>query len=59
MSLCVACSHDTKVIDTRVDSRGWRWRRRVCLACGMRFNTYEVPDAQLTFENLDSESEES
>ena len=58
MTLCVACACETKVVDTRMDIRGWRWRRRVCLTCSMRFNTYEMPEDLLTFDEPDTAPEE-
>lgn len=51
MSLCTECKSDaTRVLETRIDGRGWRWRRRVCKTCGCRFNTAEVPATELTIE---------
>jgi transcriptional repressor NrdR len=39
---CPYCQNDeTRVIDTSHDARGGVRRRRVCLACDMRFSTYE------------------
>ncbi len=40
---CPVCSHeDSKVIDSRPTESGTIRRRRECLACKHRFNTYEV-----------------
>ncbi len=41
---CPYCGHaDSKVVDSRSTGEGVR-RRRECLACGERFNTYERVD---------------
>ena len=50
MTQCVECAGETKVVDTRMTLRGWQWRRRACLSCSLRFNTYEVPASLLTFD---------
>jgi hypothetical protein len=41
-----------------MDIRGWRWRRRVCLTCSLRFNTYEISEDLLTFDEPDPAPEE-
>jgi transcriptional repressor NrdR len=46
---CPFCGvHDTKVIDSRLASEGDQIRRRrECLACEVRFTTYEVAELSL------------
>lgn len=39
---CAMCGGDSKVIETRPSKIGI-WRRRLCLTCGLRWSTYEVP----------------
>lgn len=48
MSLCTACKGETRVLETRIDARGWRWRLRACKMCAARFRTAEVPAEILT-----------
>jgi len=39
------CSHDkSKVLDSRKTNRNHytRWRRRLCMDCGVKFTTYEL-----------------
>lgn len=43
--LCPECDGKTKVINTR--HRGKLFRRRECVECGYRFNTYEVDQMML------------
>jgi transcriptional regulator NrdR family protein len=50
MSLCPECLEDSKVLETRIDYRNWRVRRRVCVACGHRYWTYEIPLDQITID---------
>lgn len=57
MSLCPECRSESRVIDTRLDSRGWRWRRRVCNGCNERFNTYELPAVHLTITEPEPEDD--
>jgi transcriptional regulator NrdR family protein len=39
--ICPKCSGATRVIDSR--KKGERtWRRRECIECGFRFNSYET-----------------
>lgn len=42
---CPFCNHtDTKVVDSRLTSDGFQIRRRrECVRCNARFNTYETP----------------
>lgn len=42
---CPFCNHtDTKVVDSRLTSDGFQIRRRrECMRCNARFNTYETP----------------
>ncbi|MDT8408271.1 MAG: transcriptional regulator NrdR [Wenzhouxiangellaceae bacterium] len=42
---CPFCSHtDTRVVDSRLTSDGYQIRRRrECVQCGARFNTFELP----------------
>lgn len=40
------CGADTKVIETRL-TEGKLKRRRVCMECGNRFNTYEIYERDL------------
>lgn len=59
MTMCPACGgDDTKVLDTRIDHRGWRMRRRACKDCGHRYWTSEIPTDQLTIEDPDPEPPE-
>lgn len=37
------CAGNTRVVDSRIDPRGIR-RRRLCIKCKHRFNTFEVHD---------------
>jgi transcriptional repressor NrdR len=43
---CPFCNHDdTRVVDSRVTSDGMQIRRRrECVSCSSRFNTYETPE---------------
>lgn len=40
--MCKRCGGDTFVAETRVNSHGVKWRRRVCKQCGYRYHTKEV-----------------
>jgi len=40
--ICTECGGKTKVIETRESELFTLRRRRECVACGERFNTYEV-----------------
>ena len=40
---CPKCEKKTKVVDSRETISGGVWRRRECLHCGYRFNTFERP----------------
>lgn len=40
--LCRRCGGETRVVDTRYNSQGVKWRRRKCLVCGYRYHTKEV-----------------
>ncbi|MFN2333316.1 MAG: transcriptional regulator NrdR, partial [Wenzhouxiangellaceae bacterium] len=42
---CPFCNHtDTRVVDSRLTSDGFQIRRRrECMQCGARFNTFETP----------------
>jgi transcriptional regulator NrdR family protein len=51
------CGADTKVVDTRL-IEGKQRRRRACLECGSRFNTFEVLESELTLHNIDTPEEE-
>lgn len=52
MSLCPECNEDaTRVLETRINDRGWRMRRRLCEACRNRYWTLEIPEEQLTIED--------
>lgn len=43
--VCVYCSADTQVINSRLQKRlNQVWRRRRCLACGNAFTTHESTD---------------
>lgn len=48
---CPKCGAESKVIDggsTRPRSTAFKvWRRRVCLTCAHRWNTYEIPADRL------------
>ena len=58
---CPKCGNqDDKVIDSRASSEGMTIRRRrECLACGQRFNTYEhIEREQLVVINRDGRREE-
>lgn len=40
---CRACGSDkSKVVDSRAQEDGGRWRRRECLVCEQRFSTIEI-----------------
>lgn len=41
------CGGDTKVVDVRPVNDRLR-RRRSCMVCGVRFNTFEVLESELT-----------
>jgi hypothetical protein len=42
---CIRCgAGDSRVVDTRQRRHGFRNRRRVCTACGVRWTTVEVPE---------------
>jgi transcriptional repressor NrdR len=42
--LCIYCSHDTKVTNSRQKNGGYEiWRRRQCLSCGQLFSSFERP----------------
>jgi transcriptional repressor NrdR len=43
---CPFCSHvETRVVDSRLTADGMQIRRRrQCLSCGLRFNTFEAPE---------------
>jgi transcriptional repressor NrdR len=45
---CPFCNHeDTRVVDSRVTADGMQIRRRrQCVDCGARFNTYESPEVK-------------
>ena len=45
---CPFCNHDdTRVVDSRVTGDGMQIRRRrECMKCALRFNTYEVPEVK-------------
>lgn len=48
MSGKAKCPHCGKGPTTIINSRhvsGWRWRRRLCKHCHVRWTTYEVPAA--------------
>ena len=48
--ICPKCKSDNlKIVDTRSDDASTR-RRRLCLDCGVRFNTLEVIDYE--YDNL-------
>jgi len=57
--ICPYCQHsDTKVVDKR-DSEGLTKRRRECLKCEKRFNTFEkVEDVRLRVVKKDGKREE-
>lgn len=41
--ICIKCSHETKVINSRPHKKTPSvWRRRQCLACGTTFTTHEI-----------------
>jgi transcriptional regulator NrdR family protein len=40
--LCRRCGSDTRVVDTRYNSQGIKWRRRKCIRCGYTYHTKEV-----------------
>jgi transcriptional regulator NrdR family protein len=46
------CGAETKVVDTRPVG-GKQKRRRACLECGNRFNTFEVLESELTLHGVD------
>jgi hypothetical protein len=42
---CIRCgAGDSRVVDTRQRHHGFRNRRRLCTACGVRWTTVEVPE---------------
>lgn len=44
---CPLCgSSRCRTIDTRIDKRGWRRRRRGC-ACGHKWSTLEMPEDEI------------
>ncbi len=46
---CPSCEHQfSGVTDSRGTSGGWQRRRRVCLSCGHRWTTMEVPTELVT-----------
>lgn len=40
---CTVCGSESKVIDSRPHGLYWK-RRRVCVTCGLRWNTVEVTE---------------
>lgn len=41
---CIKCnSSQVRVIDTRAKGTRWIYRRRVCMMCGFRWTTVELP----------------
>lgn len=44
---CVFCDGQTKIVDTRKNKDGRRYRRRKCTSCDKRFTTYEVNQVQM------------
>lgn len=52
-----ACGADTKVVDTRL-VEGRQRRRRVCMDCGKRFNTYEVHEHELPEKEVEEKPKE-
>lgn len=44
---CFICGEKTRVLETRKNKEGRRYRRRECTACGEKFTTYEVNQMQL------------
>lgn len=59
MSLCTECGEDSIAIETRMDHRGWRRRRRVCKVCAHRFTTYEIPADSLTVDDTTEDTDET
>jgi transcriptional regulator NrdR family protein len=43
MSTCLRCKGETRVVDSRPTLTTDLRRRRVCLDCGYRFTTLEIP----------------
>jgi len=39
---CRKCGSQGRVVNSRTDPRGYRWRRRECKPCNWRWNTYET-----------------
>lgn len=52
MSQCPECkTGKTQVIDSRYCDNGWTKRRRRCTwGCEHRWNTYEIPEEELNFD---------
>lgn len=45
---CIKCgSHQVRVIDTRAHGKRQIYRRRVCMTCGKRWSTIELPVSDL------------
>ena len=56
--ICPECSHEkTTIPNTRPTTNGWTYRRRECVNCGFRWNTYEIPESELTMEVEDEHSD--
>lgn len=48
MHKCPECGTvDDRVVDSRVSDDGRRFRRRECLDCGARWNTWEVTQEEM------------
>lgn len=55
--ICVYCSSDTKVTNSRLQKRNNQtWRRRQCLECGATFTTHEAADLSGLLVVIDSGS---
>jgi transcriptional repressor NrdR len=49
--ICPECGGSrTTIPNTRPVTNGWTYRRRECVDCKHRWNTYEIPEDELTME---------
>jgi transcriptional regulator NrdR family protein len=49
--ICKQCNHDaTSITNSRPTVNGWTYRRRECMNCGHRWNTYEIPEDEISQE---------
>ena len=52
---CYDCGGETQVVDSRLHSSGYLYRRRRCKECGFSFSTIEIEDSMSQVSNLQEE----